>query len=128
MTTARPLRIALVTSGLAITGGLERCVLEDTEELVAAGHDVVVWHRDDEMARAAREANESAATFASIEKARSADLAALTISRNTSVRTLQDQGAAPVELAKQYLGLNENRDRGTLQGLLGIDPVVAAWY
>lgn len=51
MTTARPLRIALVTSGLAITGGLERCVLEDTEELVAAGHDVVVWHRDDEMAR-----------------------------------------------------------------------------
>ncbi|MEK6311905.1 MAG: glycosyltransferase family 4 protein, partial [Curtobacterium sp.] len=52
MTTARPLRIALVTSGLAITGGLERCVLEDTEELVAAGHDVVVWHRDDEMARA----------------------------------------------------------------------------
>lgn len=52
MTTGRPLRIALVTSGLAITGGLERCVLEDTEELVAAGHEVLVWHRDDEMPRA----------------------------------------------------------------------------
>ncbi len=52
MTTGRPLRIALVTSGLAITGGLERCVLEDTEDLVAAGHEVEVWHRDDESSRA----------------------------------------------------------------------------
>ncbi|MDM7890553.1 glycosyltransferase family 4 protein [Curtobacterium caseinilyticum] len=40
-----PLRIAVVTGGLALTGGVERCVLEDTRELVAAGHDVSVWHR-----------------------------------------------------------------------------------
>jgi glycosyltransferase involved in cell wall biosynthesis len=41
----RRLRIGVVTSGLAITGGVERCVLEDTRELVHAGHDVEVWHR-----------------------------------------------------------------------------------
>lgn len=42
----RPLRIGAVVSGLALIGGLERCVLEDTADLVAAGHDVEVWHRD----------------------------------------------------------------------------------
>ncbi|MGU3411553.1 glycosyltransferase family 4 protein [Microbacterium sp. M1A1_1b] len=42
----RTLRIGVLTAGLAITGGLERCVLEDTTELVAAGHDVEVWHRN----------------------------------------------------------------------------------
>ncbi|KQS07493.1 hypothetical protein ASG04_15400 [Curtobacterium sp. Leaf183] len=41
----RPLRVGVVTNGLAITGGVERCVLEDTRDLVAAGHDVTVWHR-----------------------------------------------------------------------------------
>ncbi|MDR6574591.1 glycosyltransferase involved in cell wall biosynthesis [Curtobacterium sp. 320] len=41
----RRLRIAVVTNGLAITGGVERCVLEDTRELVRAGQDVEVWHR-----------------------------------------------------------------------------------
>ncbi|MGG7307480.1 glycosyltransferase family 4 protein [Curtobacterium sp. AB451] len=41
----RRLRIAAVTNGLAITGGVERCVLEDTRELVRAGQDVEVWHR-----------------------------------------------------------------------------------
>lgn len=48
----RPLRIGVVTGGLAITGGLERCVLEDTRELVAAGHRVEVWHRDAHAPRA----------------------------------------------------------------------------
>ena len=43
--TDRRLRIGVVTSGLDLTGGVERCVLEDTRELVAAGHDVEVWHR-----------------------------------------------------------------------------------
>jgi glycosyltransferase involved in cell wall biosynthesis len=47
----RRLRVGLVTAGLAITGGVERCVLEDTRELVAAGHDVVVWHRDSHAPR-----------------------------------------------------------------------------
>ncbi|MEG8035991.1 glycosyltransferase family 4 protein [Sphingomonas sp. LR61] len=28
-----------------MTGGVERCVVEDVGELVAAGHDVEVWHR-----------------------------------------------------------------------------------
>jgi glycosyltransferase involved in cell wall biosynthesis len=42
----RPLRIGALVSGLAITGGLERCVLEDTRELLDAGHEVQVWHRD----------------------------------------------------------------------------------
>ncbi|MGN6408276.1 MAG: glycosyltransferase family 4 protein, partial [Curtobacterium sp.] len=41
----RRLRIGVVTNGLAITGGVERCVLEDTRELVRAGHAVEVWHR-----------------------------------------------------------------------------------
>ena len=41
----RSLRVGVVTNGLAITGGVERCVLEDTRDLVAAGHDVTVWHR-----------------------------------------------------------------------------------
>lgn len=44
-TAARPPRVGVVTNGLAITGGVERCVLEDTRELVAAGLDVEVWHR-----------------------------------------------------------------------------------
>lgn len=52
MTPHRPLRIGLLTGGLAIIGGLERCVLEDTEELVAAGHRVTVWHRDPVFPRA----------------------------------------------------------------------------
>lgn len=39
------LRVVVATNGLAITGGVERCVLEDVSELVAAGHDVEVWHR-----------------------------------------------------------------------------------
>ncbi|MGN8050890.1 glycosyltransferase family 4 protein [Curtobacterium sp. 22159] len=43
--TGRPLRVVVATNGLAITGGVERCVLEDVGELVAAGHDVEVWHR-----------------------------------------------------------------------------------
>ncbi|WP_181429262.1 glycosyltransferase family 4 protein [Curtobacterium sp. MCSS17_008] len=43
--TDRRLRVAVVTGGLALTGGVERCVLEDTRELVAAGHTVSVWHR-----------------------------------------------------------------------------------
>lgn len=43
--TARPLRVVVATNGLAITGGVERCVVEDVGELVAAGHDVEVWHR-----------------------------------------------------------------------------------
>ncbi|GAA3337465.1 hypothetical protein GCM10017714_04620 [Curtobacterium pusillum] len=42
--TRRRLRVGVVVTGLAITGGLERCVLEDTRELVAAGHEVEVWH------------------------------------------------------------------------------------
>ncbi len=42
----RPLRIGAVVTGLALIGGLERCVLEDTADLVAAGHEVEVWHRD----------------------------------------------------------------------------------
>jgi glycosyltransferase involved in cell wall biosynthesis len=44
-TATRPPRVGVVTNGLAITGGVERCVLEDTRELVAAGLDVEVWHR-----------------------------------------------------------------------------------
>ncbi len=43
---SRRLRIGVVTTGLAITGGLERCVLEDTAELLAAGHEVEIWHRN----------------------------------------------------------------------------------
>ncbi|NQW89601.1 glycosyltransferase family 4 protein [Curtobacterium sp. VKM Ac-2861] len=43
--TPRPLRVVVATNGLAITGGVERCVVEDVGELVAAGHDVEVWHR-----------------------------------------------------------------------------------
>lgn len=43
--TTRPLRVVVATNGLAITGGVERCVVEDVGELVAAGHDVEVWHR-----------------------------------------------------------------------------------
>lgn len=39
-----PLRVVVATNGLAITGGVERCVLEDVTELVGAGHDVEVWH------------------------------------------------------------------------------------
>jgi glycosyltransferase involved in cell wall biosynthesis len=46
------LRVGVLTSGLAITGGLERCVLEDTRELVAAGHAVEVWHRNAHAPRA----------------------------------------------------------------------------
>ncbi len=42
----RRLRVGVLVTGLAITGGLERCVLEDTRELVAAGHEVEVWHRN----------------------------------------------------------------------------------
>ena len=46
-TGTRRLRVGVVVdTDLAITGGLERCVLEDTRELVAAGHEVEVWHRD----------------------------------------------------------------------------------
>lgn len=41
----RALRVVAVTNGLTITGGVERCVLEDVTELVAAGHEVEVWHR-----------------------------------------------------------------------------------
>ncbi|TCL84022.1 glycosyltransferase involved in cell wall biosynthesis [Curtobacterium sp. PhB142] len=41
----RPLRVVVATNGLAITGGVERCVVEDVGELVTAGHDVEVWHR-----------------------------------------------------------------------------------
>lgn len=41
----RLLRIGVVTNNLAITGGVERCVLEDSRELVRAGHHVEVWHR-----------------------------------------------------------------------------------
>lgn len=41
----RRLRVAVATAGLALTGGVERCVLEDSRELIAAGHDVEVWHR-----------------------------------------------------------------------------------
>lgn len=48
----RPLRIGALVSGLAITGGLERCVLEDTRELLDAGHEVEVWHRDPHGPRA----------------------------------------------------------------------------
>ena len=48
----RPLRIGVMTAGLAITGGLERCVLEDTRELVAAGHEVEVWYREAGVPRA----------------------------------------------------------------------------
>ncbi|OIH93344.1 glycosyltransferase family 4 protein [Curtobacterium sp. MCBA15_001] len=48
----RRLRIGVVTNGLAITGGVERCVLEDTRDLVAAGHHVAVWHRDSPAGRA----------------------------------------------------------------------------
>jgi glycosyltransferase involved in cell wall biosynthesis len=44
-TATRPPRVGVVTNGLAITGGVERCVLEDTRDLVAAGLDVEVWHR-----------------------------------------------------------------------------------
>ncbi|MBF4608578.1 glycosyltransferase family 4 protein [Curtobacterium sp. VKM Ac-1393] len=44
-TPSTPLRVVVATNGLAITGGVERCVLEDVGELVAAGHDVEVWHR-----------------------------------------------------------------------------------
>ncbi|WP_439691908.1 glycosyltransferase family 4 protein [Curtobacterium sp. SP.BCo] len=40
------LRIGAVVTGLALNGGLERCVLEDTTDLVAAGHEVEIWHRD----------------------------------------------------------------------------------
>lgn len=47
----RRLRIGVVTNGLAITGGVERCVLEDTRDLVAAGHHVAVWHRDSPAGR-----------------------------------------------------------------------------
>ncbi|WP_182067071.1 glycosyltransferase family 4 protein [Curtobacterium sp. ME12] len=43
--TSRPLRVVVATNGLAITGGVERCVVEDVGVLVAAGHDVEVWHR-----------------------------------------------------------------------------------
>ncbi len=43
--TPRPLRVVVATNGLAITGGVERCVVEDVGELVAAGHEVEVWHR-----------------------------------------------------------------------------------
>ncbi|MFJ3382529.1 MULTISPECIES: glycosyltransferase family 4 protein [unclassified Curtobacterium] len=50
-TDGRRLRIGVVTNGLAITGGVERCVLEDTRELVAAGHDVALWHRPEEPGR-----------------------------------------------------------------------------
>ncbi|MBT2501646.1 glycosyltransferase family 4 protein [Curtobacterium sp. ISL-83] len=45
MTIPRALRIGVVTNGLPIIGGVERCVLEDTRELVEAGHHVEVWHR-----------------------------------------------------------------------------------
>ncbi|WP_186377170.1 glycosyltransferase family 4 protein [Curtobacterium pusillum] len=41
-----PLRIGVVTNELQLTGGVERCVLEDTRELVSAGHHVEVWYRD----------------------------------------------------------------------------------
>ncbi|WFR66463.1 glycosyltransferase [Curtobacterium flaccumfaciens] len=41
------LHVVVATNGLAITGGVERCVLEDVGELVAAGHRVEVWHRPD---------------------------------------------------------------------------------
>lgn len=40
----RGLRIGVVTNDLALTGGVERCVLEDTRELLRAGHEVEVWH------------------------------------------------------------------------------------
>ena len=43
-TERRTLRIGVVTNELALTGGVERCVLEDTRELLRAGHDVEVWH------------------------------------------------------------------------------------
>jgi glycosyltransferase involved in cell wall biosynthesis len=46
---ARRLRVGVVTNGLAITGGVERCVLEDTRELVHAGHDVEIWHRSSDQ-------------------------------------------------------------------------------
>ena len=49
----RRLRVGVLVTGLAITGGLERCVLEDTRELVAAGHEVEVWHRNAQSPRAA---------------------------------------------------------------------------
>ncbi|MGN7189925.1 glycosyltransferase family 4 protein [Curtobacterium sp. MCBA15_004] len=48
----RALRIGGLVSGLALTGGLERCVLEDARALVAAGHTVELWHRDSTAARA----------------------------------------------------------------------------
>ncbi|ROP60488.1 glycosyltransferase family 4 protein [Curtobacterium sp. PhB115] len=48
----RRLRIGVVVTGLAITGGLERCVLEDTRDLVAAGHEVEIWHRNAHAPRA----------------------------------------------------------------------------
>ena len=44
-TAHRTLRVVVATNGLTITGGVERCVLEDVGELVSAGHDVEVWHR-----------------------------------------------------------------------------------
>ncbi|WP_186317801.1 glycosyltransferase family 4 protein [Curtobacterium sp. 9128] len=47
------LRVGVVTNDLAIVGGVERCVLEDTRELVAAGHDVEVWHRASAAGRGA---------------------------------------------------------------------------
>ncbi|OII12379.1 glycosyltransferase family 4 protein [Curtobacterium sp. MCBA15_008] len=43
-TERRTLRIGVVTNDLALTGGVERCVLEDTRELLRAGHHVEVWH------------------------------------------------------------------------------------
>ncbi|MBF4615988.1 glycosyltransferase family 4 protein [Curtobacterium sp. VKM Ac-1376] len=49
----RRLRVGVLVTGLAITGGLERCVLEDTRELVAAGHEVEIWHRNAHSPRAA---------------------------------------------------------------------------